>query len=41
MNVKLSVFYICVETVTYLLLHNSHDSNFKECTGNNDTEQQN
>ena len=36
MNVKLSVFYICVETVTYLLLHNSHDSNFKECTGNNE-----
>ena len=32
MNVKLSVFDICVEAVIYLLLHNLHDSNFKECT---------
>ena len=34
MNVKLSVFDICVEAVIYLLLHNSHNSAFKACTGN-------
>ena len=29
MNVKVSVFVICVETIIYLLLYNLHDRTFK------------
>ena len=29
MNVKISVFVICVEAIVYLLLYNLNDSNFK------------
>ena len=29
MNVKISVFVICVEVIIYLLLYNLHDSTFK------------
>ena len=29
MNVKISVFVICVEVIIYLLLHNFHDRTFK------------
>ena len=35
MNVKISVFVICVETITYLLLHNLHDCTFKKKTFGN------
>ena len=30
MNAKISVFVICVEAIIYLLLHNFHDSTFKD-----------
>ena len=30
MNVKISVFFICVEAFIYLLLYNLHDYNFKQ-----------
>ena len=30
MNVKISVLVLCVEALTYLLLHNLHDCTFKE-----------
>ena len=30
MNAKISVFVICVETITFLLLHNLHDCTFNE-----------
>ena len=30
MNVKISVFIICVEAIIYLLLYNLHDCTFKE-----------
>ena len=29
MNAKISVFVICVEAITYLLLHNLRDRTFK------------
>ena len=29
MNAKIPVFVICVEVITYLLLHDFHDSTFK------------
>ena len=29
-NVKISVFVICVEAITYLLLYNSHDCTFNK-----------
>ena len=29
MNVKISVFVICIETIIYLLLYNLHDCTFK------------
>ena len=29
MNVKMSVFLICVEVIMYLLVHNLHDCTFK------------
>ena len=28
-NAKMSVFVICVKSIIYLLLYNSHDCNFK------------
>ena len=31
-NAKISVFFICVETIIYLLLYNLHDCNFKSKT---------
>ena len=30
MNVKISVFFICVEAFIYLLFYNLHDYNFKQ-----------
>ena len=33
MNVKISAFVICVETITYLLLYNLHDCIFKSRGG--------
>ena len=32
MNVKISVFVICVEAIIYLLLYNLHDCTFKSHT---------
>ena len=29
MNIKISIFAICVEAIIYLLLHNFHDGTFK------------
>ena len=29
MNAKISVFFICVEAIIYLLLYNLHDFSFK------------
>ena len=33
MNVKISVFLICIEAIMYLLLHNLHDRTFKVLLG--------
>ena len=30
MNVRISIFIICVEAIRYLLLHNLHDCTFKD-----------
>ena len=35
MNVKMSVFVICIEAITYLLLYNLHDCTFKSHGGGN------
>ena len=34
MNAKISVFFICVEVIIYLLLHNLHDCTFKALLDN-------
>ena len=35
MNIKISVFVICVETIIYMLLYNLYDCIFKKAYKNN------